>query len=546
MAGSTGLARFTWLTPASLLLALVLAATALRAPRNPETVPHSAAAPGESAQSRTIDDAQRPPQESGVDTEAASRPSTMAASRPARTSGRFDPLDLIPADCLVVWKGIPLPDEPAGGGVRQEGATFLELLRRVLGANLDARAKLTLRIYELISHARDTSFAFTCIDASARAKRADGGGTRADRLRMAFVADTRGEPKEFLAIVHRAVQELTDAGPATLERKTAGDYSYQELYDRRLPDWCRVAWGVLGDTFVLTLGEDVWPQIVEVAAGRQPAMSAEPWVRAARAETPNEPVVEIVASIGRIRSDLDPVVRNRATAFFESWACGDVDDMYWAIGFREAGLYCQASLRRGGETDTRLLADPSFRDAVAARTIPERARYAVFRVNVADVIRRVVASYYAMQGEEDLRAAERTWKDVQKKLGFDAQEQLLSRLGDTLILHNVPAHPLRIPLMFTALYEIDRDGRETAEGLERVCAAWLDALREHAATAGNPEPTILQRDEDGVWYLQLGPVAGLAWTFTDRYLVTSWSPTALREYLAGRADDDIGVRPAAH
>jgi hypothetical protein len=37
--------------------------------------------------------------------------------------------------------------------------------------------------------------------------------------------------------------------------------------------------------------------------------------------------------------------------------------------------------------------------------------------------------------------------------------------------------------------------------------------------------------------MQVGPVAGVAWTVTDRYIVTSWSPRALREYLeiAGEA-----------
>ncbi len=35
------------------------------------------------------------------------------------------------------------------------------------------------------------------------------------------------------------------------------------------------------------------------------------------------------------------------------------------------------------------------------------------------------------------------------------------------------------------------------------------------------------------------PCAGPAWTVTDRFIITSWSPTALRSYLA-KAGDKVG------
>ena len=64
------------------------------------------------------------------------------------------------------------------------------------------------------------------------------------------------------------------------------------------------------------------------------------------------------------------------------------------------------------------------------------------------------------------------------------------------------------------------------------------ALEDAAARSGQPPPLRLEHDSDGVWYLRFGlpgpewmGLAGPAWTVTPRYLVLSWSPMALREYL---------------
>lgn len=466
-----------------------------------------------------------------------------AASESAARRRPQDPLDLIPAESLAVWKSIPIPGEPRHSEL-QTGSTFIDLIRRVVGAGLDARAKLTLRIYEMINLARDYRFAVACIDASARSTRPDGGGTHADRLKIVFVAETGGDSLPFLRIVGKTVQELTDAGAATLEKKTVAGVPYQELHDTRLPDWCRVAWGNYDGYFVLTLGDDVWPQIVAVAGGEQPSIGTDPWVRQRRAATRDEPLVEIIAATRRIREQLDPFVMNRATGVFRAWGADDIDQMHWAIGFRGPSLYCRATFREGESTTSRVLADAAYRDERLARTIPEESRYAVFRLSAAQVLTRIVNCYYAAQSEEEYEEAARRWRQIQRELGFDAQRDVLDRLGESIVMHNYPRHPLRVPMMFTALYEIESEGPAVAATLDRLCAAWLEAIQRALDEAGDTAPPVLRRDADGVWYLQLGPVSGLAWIFTDRFIITSWSPTALRDYLSKVPAEVVG-RPAA-
>jgi hypothetical protein len=67
------------------------------------------------------------------------------------------------------------------------------------------------------------------------------------------------------------------------------------------------------------------------------------------------------------------------------------------------------------------------------------------------------------------------------------------------------------------------------------------ALDRLADETGKELPLRLIRDDDGVWHVEFMFVHGVAWTFTDRFIVTSWSPIALQEYLA-KVGDKIGKR----
>ena len=108
------------------------------------------------------------------------------------------------------------------------------------------------------------------------------------------------------------------------------------------------------------------------------------------------------------------------------------------------------------------------------------------------------------------------------------------------MLHNYPRHPLHLPLAFTTLIEIEQDPDRVHTTLEKLCEAWRDGMDKIGSEQDRPLTARLERDDDGIWFVQIGPVAGLAWIFTDHYIVTSWSPKALRDYL-----DDYGDRLSA-
>jgi hypothetical protein len=192
----------------------------------------------------------------------------------------------------------------------------------------------------------------------------------------------------------------------------------------------------------------------------------------------------------------------------------------------------------------RVYADPDNRDPHLLAAIPPDARYAIFDVPVERLLARFVHGLLALQGAKARANIERIWAEAQDQYGFDAQGGLLAHMGERIVLHNDPPHPLHLPLAMTVLIEIRDEPATVRQTVETLCGAWRTVLDEAAAKGGAPPPFRLQRDEDGVWYLRYGlagpdwlGLAGPAWIVTDRYIILSWSPAALREYLEKVPDE---------
>lgn len=450
-----------------------------------------------------------------------------------------DPLELVPAESLIAWRGRPFTEDGAGASSRPSAiGTLIEVGTRIAGSPLRPREQFGVRLLEAFGVAINYPFALALIDAQAIPTES-GEGRRVDKLKLALIIRTDGKSEPFRKIIQKTVNELTDRGKATLERGSAAGCSYEELRDQRLPE--SVAWGEIGDCFVITHGPDVWPLIADVAAGKAPSLAGEKWIAEARAALKNPPLIEVIVAAAATRERLDPFVQGRATNFFRAWHADKVERGYWTLGFDERALYCTAHFRIGDQTVRRVYADPSIRDPQFLRTIPDGARYAIYRLPVSGMLPRLFSGYYATQDEKDRSAAWSEWQKIQTRYGFDAQRDLLDNLGDTIVLHNDPPHPMRLPLAFTSLIEIRREPQRVRELVEKICTAWGDWLATGDEDEG-PRWARLERDDDGIWSFQYGPVAGLAWTVTDKFIVTSWTPGALREYLK-KMGEAAGHRP---
>ena len=454
---------------------------------------------------------------------------TLALAAP---SGAGDPIDLIPAESLLCWYGRAFPDTSAPADeAPSSGSTMLDLATNIAGRAIGSRDQLTVRIIEAFGLMIRYPHAVALIDAQARPVGTGDKGRRGEKQQFVMVVKTGGKSEPFLRIIQKAVNEQVSRGTAGLKPKRASGFRYHELQDSRMPEWFSVAWGDIGDNFVLTVGDGVWPKIAAIAAGEARSMSRDPWYGPARAARGRDALIEIFVNAKMIRERLDPFVDGRATAFFRAWNAADMDRAHWALGFEQRALFCLAHFETAGRTERRLFADPLINEEFLMRTIPDSARYAIYRVSIGQLIPRIIGSIYAMRSSTVQQSADRAWAAAKTEFGFNPERDILPHLGQFVVLHNDPPHPLRLPLAMTMLLEIRSEPAKVREAFEAMCRASQNGLQRDAESGHAPSAMSLAHDPDGVWYLKFGWIQGPAWIVTDRFIISSWSPVALRSYL---------------
>lgn len=451
-------------------------------------------------------------------------------------AGADEPLDLVPSSALICWSGKALPETVPPGSQPSALQTLLDLGTRLASGPLDARGQMLIRGFEAISLMVRYPYALALLDARAKPteNRTD---KQVDQLEMVLVVRTGGSSEAFLRIIQKVVNEQTDSSAATLRRLKAGEWEYQELHDKRLPGWCAVAWGQIGPHFVLSLGDDVWPRVAETAAGGKPPLSADPWLRKAREAHREDALIEITADATTLRRRLDPFLEGRVSDFFRAWDADELERGHWALGFRGRALFCDAHLRLGGKDVRRLFADPAIDDQRLTGTIPPAARYAIYHYPMGEFFPRFLGGWMATRGPGYRKSLMHLWEQAQARRHFNAQHDVLDHLGDYVVLHNQPPHPLRLPLAMTALIEIRDEPQIVRPAIDKICEAWGEAVLKDQS----PLAARITRDADGVWSLSFGPIVGPAWLTTDQFLVISWSPTALRAYVE-EAGASLGKR----
>lgn len=464
---------------------------------------------------------------------AGGSPTSQPAAAPAAQAPpqHLEPMDLIPARAMATWQGRPLREK--GSGAPDAIITAASAAANIFKTMGDPETRLAAALFigfgEVIRH----PFALAVLDAKAEPTTND---KRVDDLKLILVVDTEGDSLPFRQLVQQIVNTTTGSETAKLETREAGAFSFQDLYDSRLPKWSRVGWGDIEQHFVVTLGDDVWPEVAAVAAGETESVSDQAWVVDARSDDGaaaghQAALVEIVADQRRIRERLDPFLDGRATRFFEEWDARDIDRARWALGFEGRAMFCEAQFLRGGELTRRLYADPSVRDPKLLATVPEGANYAMYQFDAGEKLSQFVSSIVATRDPKTRDGIMTWWAAAQERGAFDADRDILSQLGNRIVLHNFPRHPLGLPLAVTTLYEIDGDPQRVRNAVDALCSEWAVFLEKDADERGVVSPGEVVMEDDGVWYAQIGAVMMLSWTVTDEFLVTSYSPKALREYL---------------
>ena len=458
-------------------------------------------------------------------------------------------MDLVPADSLIVYAAKPYGRLLATS--RPDGQPTLSLASIAAALNAAGLIPNEGQVFADIAGALPLfgrfEHAVVLLDVSSRiveqsdaaSQPADAGPSlRLKSLQTAVIFRTGDESPVVLEQLNRIIGRYTNSDVGRLSSKTESRYSSQRLVDQRLPGWAIWEWGRLDEFFVVTFGEGAFQKIAQAHEGKVQRLGEDEWFRKALAKTHgDEALVEWFIAFSRLRDRMGDEAQGRVARVADALQATDMTHDLWTVGHEDRALTWFRCYRRQGEDFVRSYSDPANYPPQHRRIVPESARrMAIINVLTRWLVDNLPRAWVVAQSESNVRKWKRAWRSLEQDTGVDISGNLIEHLGQTVVIFDYPPHPLDIPFALTVAIEI-KNRRAVQSATDTLLGAWgqyLDDRAERNQRAGRFETVLVRvkvkRDDDGVWYLQAG-ILGPALKVTDRYVVLSWSPQALRDAL---------------
>lgn len=355
---------------------------------------------------------------------------------------------------------------------------------------------------------------------------------RLDRLQYGLIFLTKGDNAAVLEHLNRLLPRYTNREQAAISEQPVGTQRYFRLVDRRFPKWAVLEWGRLDDAYAVCIGDGSFERLHAAGAAGGAALADDEWFRGAVRVAPGRPVLTWLTDLAALRERIAPLAGPRWNAVLNELGLSAMDRDAWSFGIAGRAVTC-GRVTRVGRRDRRMVYSRPL-SAEAERAIPPGARhYAVIRGVGRWLIGHAPAAWVQARYFRGMDRVREWWGALQAEHGFDAERDLLGRLGDDLIICDDPPHPLGLPIAVTLAIAV-REPDEVRRILDAVLGAFAQRLDE-ARAADDVWALLtrvrLKRAADGVWYVQMG-VLGPAMCVTSEYLVISWSPQAVREAAA--------------
>jgi hypothetical protein len=466
---------------------------------------------------------------------AAAEPVTTATTRPAEV----DLAPYMPADVLMAYLGRPSPELRAGDHVVMRMLKWVEVAR---GLNLIPKDYRTISdVAGSLPAIAQHEHLVMLMDVSSRPVGPE--GYRLAHMEMAVVVATDGQNDAITDRIRLLLSTYTDKQFGRIQViERDGTRSYR-LMDSRLPIWATWEWGALGRAYVIGVGEGAFQRVYEAWKDPRKSVTHDPWyIHASQKCQRQGAMIEWLVSYQLIRRKLEPVVKGRPESVLEALGAGKLQRGLCTLRLEGRYLICYIMHQVDGQDIFVPLSDPEHQATDQLRFVPPDASCAVMPLNLSDWLVRICNAYLASQSDREQAQWRKWFTEFERRRGVDSRSQLLERLGGHLIVHTWPAHTLKLPLTFTMLLEID-DPVPVRDFIDAFMGEWQDWLR-HPPTATSTSTRVapttqrtrgqfrwtIGREPDGMWYIQAGVVRP-AIAVSDRYIVISWSPEAVRENL---------------
>ncbi len=451
-------------------------------------------------------------------------PSDSLVAYVARAFGEIDgppPAGAAGAESAMPWLSSVLNLLNAGGLIPDEGQVFVDVATALpLLGRFDHALVLLDVSSQLIE--RPAAEGETALRRSLRLR----------HMEAAVIFRTAGEHKTVLEVMNRIVGRYTHDEIADLTVHRTGDYEYQRLSDDRLPGWAIWEWGRLGDYFVVCFGSGAFEKIAATYSGKHTPLSRDRWYRKAceRVEA-DDALAQWFINFERAEKRIGEVAQGRHQRVIEALGARDINRDLWTVGRRGRAMTWYRVYRRGDEDVVRRYSDPSTYSPAQLAIVPgEAAHFAIIHVPTRWLVDNLPRAWVASMSQRNIDKWTRAWRSMEHETGIDISGGLINHVGESIIIFDHPRHPLDIPFALTIALEID-DPRAVKLASDALLRAWARYLDERAERKGNPlyRFKVLKAGDD-VWYIQAG-ILGPAMKVTEKYVVFSWSPQALRECL---------------
>ena len=469
---------------------------------------------------------------------------THAASPATTRATQTDLARYVPSDVLMAYRG----------RLSSEGETDSHMVMRMLKwVDLARQLNLIPERYRVLSDIAGSlpivgRYEHVVMLMDVSSKRVGRRGYRLAHMQLAIVLATRGEHQPVADRIRRLLGTYTDRQFGKIEKTPRGPTESYKLTDARLPGWATWEWGPVGSCYVIGLGPKAFDRVAETYAHPETSLQRDAWFAGARKRCQGrEAMIEWLVDYQGISENLSRVVEDRPEGVLKALGAGELRRGLATIRMKGRYLVCYIMNQFEDGDQFVPLSDPDTIAKEHLAAVPSEASCATMRLDLSDWVCRLRDAYLASQTDGERESWSREFAKLERRTGLHVRSQLLDRLGDHLIIHTWPAHPLNLPLTFTLMLEIDHPGA-VRDAIDTLMGAWQE--RQQAATTrraakaqaaeARGEPTTRRtrdrfkprvgREPDGTWYLQAGvvrPAIGVS----DRYIVISWSPQAVRANL---------------
>jgi len=456
---------------------------------------------------------------------------------------------LLPDEAIVAY-AVTGPDRPEGSSAsvseaqEPEGTGRLSLLEQAqrlgLLSVMDSCTRQWLDAFGAISLVLDYPHAAALVDISALAR--PDGGHQLGKVGAVLVAHTRGDGVRFTRRIQHLLDTYTNSEHSTLTTSRVGDVEWVRLRDRRMPDWFVLCWGQVGDYYVVTVGDRAFDLMLALLNDDGPRLAANSWYTSARRRVEYDHTSFILyADFAELHRRVDADLGRKIRDVQKAFRLDDVSRGLWVARREQRALEMRGCLYRGAHDVEQVLAARSFADRLRDPVIPEQAtRFAVFEGRPSRICRGIADAYLAARSSEAAGESRAFWRGLEEKSGVSIENDILSRLGDAIVLHDHPRPVIDIPVAQTIVVSIDREPDLLRRHIDEILTYLRDVLIP-------PGLFQLRRAEDGVWYMMYG-LNGPAMAVLDRWLVVAFTPTAVREVcrqLEPTPQPSAGAPPAA-